>query len=133
MAEQTASYVLKAAIKSALAGDVVAQKLILERLWSARKGRPVRINLPAVETAADAANGINRVTAAIAEGELSPEEGRLWLGSWNDGSSISNASSTRPAWPSWSSGKSNHEVNPSASDRRAAGPAGGAAAAPNTR
>jgi len=80
LAEQTAPYVLKAAIKSALAGDVAAQKLILERLWPARKGRPVRIDLPAVETAADAANGINRVIAAIAEGELSPEEGAALAG-----------------------------------------------------
>jgi hypothetical protein len=80
LAEQTAPYVLKAALKAAISGDVAAQKLILERLWPARKGRPVRIKLPTIETAADAAAGIDRVIAAIAEGELSPEEGAALAG-----------------------------------------------------
>jgi hypothetical protein len=42
----------------------------------ARRGRPVRFDLPAVTTAADLISALGAVLAAVAAGELTPEEGQ---------------------------------------------------------
>jgi hypothetical protein len=58
----------------ALAGDTVALKLCLERLCPPRKGRPVTLDLPAIETLADASAAVGKVIASTAAGELTPDE-----------------------------------------------------------
>jgi hypothetical protein len=63
------------AIELAKAGDGTALRLCLERLIPARRDRPVSFDLPAIETANDAAKAMGAILQAVAEGEISPSEG----------------------------------------------------------
>jgi hypothetical protein len=58
----------------ALAGDTVALRLCLERLCPPRRNRPINLDLPAIETLADASAAVSRVIASTAAGELTPDE-----------------------------------------------------------
>lgn len=64
----------QAAIDKALEGDTVALRLCLERLAPARKDSPVTFDLPAVRSAEDAADASAALLAAVAAGEVTPEE-----------------------------------------------------------
>jgi len=74
--EESAEAVVRAIIESALAGDTKAGALLLERIWPARRGRPITLNLPAIRTAADVTAAMSAVSAAVSDGELSAEEGQ---------------------------------------------------------
>jgi Family of unknown function (DUF5681) len=63
------------AIERALEGDGTALRLCLERIIPARKDRPVRIDLPRLESASDATAALAMVAAKVAEGEITPDEG----------------------------------------------------------
>ena len=66
------------AIEKALEGDMVALRLCLDRIAPARKDAPVSIDLPAVQSAADAVEASAAVLAAVAAGEITPDEaGRI--------------------------------------------------------
>ena len=67
--------VLKAVVRAAEQGDMAAARIVLDRAWPARRGRPVRLELPAMRTAADLAAALSAVTGAVGRGDLSPEEG----------------------------------------------------------
>jgi hypothetical protein len=56
-------------------GDARAAELILSRVWPPRKGRPVAMRLPAIETAADLVKALGAVADAVAAGDLTPDEG----------------------------------------------------------
>jgi Family of unknown function (DUF5681) len=62
------------AVELGLAGDTVALRLCLERIIPPRKSRNVSFNLPAVDAAADLAPAFSAVLAAMASGELAPDE-----------------------------------------------------------
>ncbi|MBF0561789.1 MAG: hypothetical protein HQL37_07160 [Alphaproteobacteria bacterium] len=72
--------IVQAMIQAALAGDVTAGKALLDRLVPMRKGRPVRIDLPPVQTAADVLAAMGTVVAAVGDGELTPDEGAAVAG-----------------------------------------------------
>ena len=67
--------IVQRVIAEALDGNLFAAGLILQRVWPIRRGAPVRLALPSVETAADLPRAIAAVTAAVAAGELTPDEG----------------------------------------------------------
>ncbi len=69
-----AGAVVRATIRSALEGETAAQKLILDRIAPVRKGRPVPIALPEVTTAEGVLKALAEVVAAMARGEVSPDE-----------------------------------------------------------
>ncbi len=75
LAAGEASDVLRATLERAKAGDTTAAALVLSRVWPARKGRPVRLDLPEMRTPADLALALGAVAGAVARAELSPEEG----------------------------------------------------------
>src|ERR1051325_11603484 len=58
------------AIDLALAGDITALRLCLDRILPVRKHRPVNFDLPPVNSAADAAKIASAVLTAVAIGEL---------------------------------------------------------------
>ena len=64
----------RTAITQAKAGDMVALRLCLERLSPARKDAPISFNLPPVQSATDALQAGSSVLAAVAEGEITPDE-----------------------------------------------------------
>ena len=63
------------AVTMALAGDVAALRLCLERIAPPRKDVPAAFALPAVATAKDAAAAAGAVLGAVAGGDLTPTEG----------------------------------------------------------
>lgn len=62
------------AVELALAGDVAALKLCLDKVAPPRRDRPIEIAMDRIETAADACSAISDLIAAVAAGELAPSE-----------------------------------------------------------
>jgi hypothetical protein len=48
--------------------------MLLDRLWSPRKGQPLNIKMPPIKTSQDVLAAIASVWTAIAEGQLTPDE-----------------------------------------------------------
>lgn len=71
-----AADVMAAVVKAAKEGDMRAADILLRRLWPERKGRPVPVALPPITDAAATVAALAAITAAVGEGELSPEEGQ---------------------------------------------------------
>ena len=69
-----ADALVRRCIELALEGNPAAMKLCFERLVP-RRGRSVKLELPAIESAADIAPAIGAITRAVAEGDLSPYDG----------------------------------------------------------
>lgn len=63
------------AISMALAGDITALRLCLERLAPAKRDAPIRITLPQLSSAGDAVAASSSIIAAVSAGELTPSEG----------------------------------------------------------
>jgi hypothetical protein len=62
-------------VAAAKGGDMRASEILLRRLWPERKGCPVMLDLPPIETPADIAAALAAVTGAVASGVVTPEEG----------------------------------------------------------
>ncbi len=62
------------AIQMALAGDPVALRLCLDRIYPARKDRPVTFALPPITSARDAADLMASIMKAVATGHITPSE-----------------------------------------------------------
>jgi hypothetical protein len=73
--EGQAEALTQKAVDIALAGDTVALKLCLERIYPARKDRPVTFALPPVGTPRDVADLMAAVIAAVGAGHVTPGEG----------------------------------------------------------
>jgi hypothetical protein len=74
--EEAAQALLKSVVSEARAGDMTAARIILDRVWPARKGRPVTFAMPRLETARDIARAVGGILEAVAAGLLTPEEGQ---------------------------------------------------------
>ena len=72
--EGQAQALTQKAVDMALAGDPVALRLCLDRIYPARKDRPVRFALPPITSARDAADIAAAVAEAVAAGDLTPNE-----------------------------------------------------------
>ena len=73
--EGEAEALTRKAVELALAGDVTALRLCLERVVPPRKDRAVAFDLPAVVVKADdAAQALGAVLAAVADGTITPSE-----------------------------------------------------------
>jgi hypothetical protein len=64
------------AIEKALAGDSSLLRVLLSRIMPAQPARTVELELPSVETAADAPAAVAVVLNACSRGEISPAEAR---------------------------------------------------------
>jgi hypothetical protein len=67
--------VVQAVLAAAKGGDMTAARIIVDRLAPARKDRPVTIELPKIESAADIPAATQAILEATAAGELTPSEG----------------------------------------------------------
>lgn len=67
-------------VEIALAGDMTAMRLCLERILPARKGRLVQVDLPLVQTPSDALRASSAIVDAVASGRLTPDEGGALAG-----------------------------------------------------
>jgi len=78
--EGEAEALTRKAVEAALAGDVSALRLCLDRIAPPRKDAPVSFALPPMASAADAAQAAGAVLAAVAEGDLTPLEAAQIMG-----------------------------------------------------
>lgn len=62
------------AIEMAMAGDVTALRICLERIIPPRKDRPICFDLPRIETLADASNALSAMLESVASGQITPQE-----------------------------------------------------------
>ena len=74
--EESAQDLIRSVVANALDGDMAAARILLDRVWPVRKGRPVSFVMPKVETAADTAKALGGVLEAVANGLLTIEEGQ---------------------------------------------------------
>jgi hypothetical protein len=74
MADNSAPEVLTTVVDAAKAGDLRACELLLSRVWPVRKGRPVALDLPAINTAADLVAVLGSIAGAMARGVITPDE-----------------------------------------------------------
>lgn len=72
---EDAEGVVNAVLTAAKGGDMAAARLVLDRLCPARKDNPVSFELPAIETARDAATAMAAILRAVADGSVTPGEG----------------------------------------------------------
>ena len=75
LAEADGEEILRKTREDAKAGDPNARKLVLDRIWPVRKGRPVPIDLPSIRTASDVMAALGVVVDEIGAGVITPEEG----------------------------------------------------------
>ncbi|WP_146347422.1 DUF5681 domain-containing protein [Phaeobacter marinintestinus] len=68
------------AIDRALEGDVTALRLCIDRIAPARKDAPVSFDLPAMQSAVEAAKAAEAVLSAVSGGEITPLEGAAVMG-----------------------------------------------------
>jgi hypothetical protein len=61
-------------IRQAKRGCRPSQRLIIDRTEPPRRGSPVKFAMPEIKTSADIAVALSAVTAAMADGKISPEE-----------------------------------------------------------
>ena len=69
-----AEAITRKAIEKALEGDMTAIRLCLERILPTIKSRPIEIDLPPVKTAQDIQAAQGAVIAAMAKGEITPDD-----------------------------------------------------------
>lgn len=72
--------VVRKVIEAAKSGDMVAARLVVDKLVPAAKDRPLGIDLPTLVDAKGCAEAQGKVVAAVAEGELLPSEGHALSG-----------------------------------------------------
>ncbi len=63
-------------VEKALAGDMTAIRLVLERVSPPRKDRHVEFEIPAMQTTADAVQAVGAILQAVGDGTLTPAEGQ---------------------------------------------------------
>lgn len=61
-------------IETALDGNCAAARMVLNRVWSPPRGRPIQIDLPEIAKPADLIGAHSAVLAALTAGTISAEE-----------------------------------------------------------
>lgn len=74
LGEDAAADVVAKVIELARAGDTMAARAVLDRVWPARRGRPVTLDIPAVTTPEGVAEALAAVVAAMGAGTITPDE-----------------------------------------------------------
>jgi hypothetical protein len=69
-----AEAITQKAVELALAGDMTAIRLCMDRVLPPRKDRLVTFSLPSINSAQDAAATVSAVLAAVAAGDLTPAD-----------------------------------------------------------
>jgi hypothetical protein len=74
LAEDQAEQLFQTAVDLALAGNVCCLRMMLDRVYPPRKGRPVNVVMPPIKTSQDVLPAIASIWTAIREGHLTPDE-----------------------------------------------------------
>src|SRR6266851_5351674 len=76
IADDAGEEILNAMVGAAKGGDMRAAELVLQRIWPARKSRPIALTLPAIQSAFDVVAAVGAVADAVGAGEITPDEGQ---------------------------------------------------------
>jgi hypothetical protein len=74
LVEGRAEHLSQKALQLAEAGNVACLRMMLDRIWPARKGQPVNVVMPPIDTSQDIFPAIASIWTAIREGRLTPDE-----------------------------------------------------------
>ena len=74
MLEQEAGQLVDKAVKMALAGNIAAIRLCLDRLVPMRRNELLLYQMPSMQKAADAVSAMARITSAAVAGDVTPDE-----------------------------------------------------------
>jgi hypothetical protein len=74
LAEGQAEQLIQKVLELAQAGDVACLRMILDRLWPLRKGQPVNVVMPPINTPQEVVSAIASIWTGIRDGRLTPEE-----------------------------------------------------------
>jgi hypothetical protein len=74
LAQGQAEQLVQKVLELAQAGDVTCLRMMLDRIWPVRKGQPLQVNLPKIETADDLRAGFASLLSGIGEGRLTADE-----------------------------------------------------------
>jgi hypothetical protein len=74
LAEGQAEQLIQKALELAQAGDVACLRIILDRLWPLRKGQPVNVVMPPINTPQDVVSAIASIWTGIRDGRLTPDK-----------------------------------------------------------
>src|SRR4051812_2843907 len=72
--------VVRAVLAATRGGDMQAARLVLDRIVPVRKGRSIQLDLPTIESAADVLTALSSTIAAMADGEITPDEAAVVAG-----------------------------------------------------
>src|SRR5665213_2685048 len=75
LAAAGADAMVQKVVDAASNGDLAAARLVLSRIWSAPKTRPVQILLPQIDTPEDLLDAHAVVAEAVSDGRLTPQDG----------------------------------------------------------
>ncbi|HTR83660.1 MAG TPA: hypothetical protein VMI56_04220 [Reyranella sp.] len=75
IAHQSLEQAVKEIGRRAADGETDAARLLFARVWPRAQGRRIEIDLPPLEKPADLVSAYSALLAAIARGEISPEQG----------------------------------------------------------
>jgi hypothetical protein len=74
LAEGEAEEIINKVLENAKAGDPACLRMLMDRLWPPRRGRPVKLDTPPLKTSTDVLNAIITLWNAVADGHLTPDE-----------------------------------------------------------
>jgi hypothetical protein len=74
LAEGQAEQLIQKVLELAQAGDVACLWIILDRLWPLRKGQPVNVVMPPINTPQDVVSAIASIWTGIRDGRLTPDK-----------------------------------------------------------
>jgi hypothetical protein len=74
LAEGQAEQIIRKVFERAQDGDVSCLRMLVDRLWPQRKGQPVNVVMPPINTTEDVLSAIKSIWTALGEGRLTPEE-----------------------------------------------------------
>jgi hypothetical protein len=76
IADDAGKVILEKMVEAAKSGDMRAAELVLQRIWPARKSRPIALTLPAIQSASDVVTAVGAVADAVGAGDITPDEGQ---------------------------------------------------------
>ncbi len=74
LAEGQAEQLIQKVLQLAAEGNVACLRMVLERVWPARKTPPLDVNMPRIKSSTDVLPAIMSIWRAIREGRLTPDE-----------------------------------------------------------
>jgi hypothetical protein len=74
LVEGEAELLVQKLLELAKAGDVTCLRMLLDRLWPARKGQPVKVLMPPINSPQDVLPAVASSWSEVREGRLTPDE-----------------------------------------------------------